>query len=118
MAYDQIGGSAAGLAARLDAELRDAHPLTILRVAYQHFGSRLALVSSFGAESAVLLHMIAQIKPDTPILFIDTGYHFPETLAYRDELVARFQLPIQNLTSVMHHVDPAKLNSVLSAIAE
>lgn len=45
-----------------------------------------AIVSSFGAESAVLLHLIASIDPNVPILFLETGKHFPETLAYRDTL--------------------------------
>ncbi|MEM1133372.1 MAG: phosphoadenylyl-sulfate reductase [Pseudomonadota bacterium] len=52
----------------------------------------LAVVSSFGAESAVLLHMIAEVDPATPVLFLDTQKHFPETLAYRDELVAHLEL--------------------------
>jgi len=52
----------------------------------------LAVVSSFGAESAVLLHLIAQVDPATPVLFLDTGKHFAETLAYRDTLVARLGL--------------------------
>ena len=49
-----------------------------------------AVVSSFGAESAVLLHLISQIDPNVPVLFLETGKHFPETLAYRDELTDRF----------------------------
>ena len=49
-------------------------------------------VSSFGAESAVLLHLLAQIDPDIPVLFLDTDKHFPETIAYRDELVERLGL--------------------------
>ena len=52
----------------------------------------LAVVSSFGTESAVLLHMIASVDPAVPVLFLDTGKHFPETLTYRDMLVARFGL--------------------------
>ncbi len=48
---------------------------------------KIALVSSFGAEAVVLLHMVAQIDNTTPVLFIDTGKLFPETLAYHDELV-------------------------------
>lgn len=56
-------------------------------------------VSSFGAESAVLLHLIAQVDPATPVLFLETGKHFPETLAYRDELVAKLGLTnLINLT--------------------
>ena len=48
---------------------------------------RVAVVSSFGAESAVLLALVADIDPSTPVFFVDTRQHFPETLAYRDELV-------------------------------
>ena len=47
---------------------------------------RVAMVSSFGADSAVLLHMLARIDPATPVLFIDTLMLFPETLAYQREL--------------------------------
>jgi phosphoadenosine phosphosulfate reductase len=45
-----------------------------------------AIVSSFGAESAVLLHLIASIDPTVPVLFLETGKHFPETLSYREAL--------------------------------
>jgi phosphoadenosine phosphosulfate reductase len=48
---------------------------------------RAALVSSFGAESAVLLHLVAGIDRSTPVIFLETGKLFPETLAYRDVLV-------------------------------
>jgi phosphoadenosine phosphosulfate reductase len=57
----------------------------------------LAIVSSFGAESAVLLHLIAQVDPTVPVLFLETGKHFPETLAYRDELTDRLGLNLVNL---------------------
>ena len=53
---------------------------------------RVAAVSSFGTESVVLLSMIAEIDPSVPVLFLDTGKHFPETLAYRDELALRLGL--------------------------
>jgi phosphoadenosine phosphosulfate reductase len=58
----------------------------------ERFKGRIALVSSFGTESAILLHMISEIDPATPVVFLDTGKLFPETLAYRDELVARLGL--------------------------
>ena len=51
-----------------------------------------AIVSSFGAESAVLLHLIATIDPSIPVLFLDTGKHFPETITYREELCAMLGL--------------------------
>ncbi|MFM2043851.1 MAG: phosphoadenosine phosphosulfate reductase [Pseudomonadota bacterium] len=53
---------------------------------------RIALVSSFGTESAVLLHMAAQVDPAVPVLFIDTGKLFGETRRYRDTLAARLGL--------------------------
>ena len=53
---------------------------------------RVAAVSSFGAESAVLLHLLADIDRNVPVLFLETGKHFPETLTYRDELIARLGL--------------------------
>lgn len=56
------------------------------------FRGRIAVVSSFGAESAVLLHMVAAIDAATPILFIDTGRHFAETLDYRDLLIRHLGL--------------------------
>ena len=52
----------------------------------QEFAGRIAVVSSFGAESAVLLHLVAEIDPSTPVLFLNTGKLFGETLRYRDRL--------------------------------
>jgi phosphoadenosine phosphosulfate reductase len=67
------------------AEGRDA--LGILELALTgEFQGRTAVVSSFGAESAVLLHLMAQIDPNTPVLFLNTGKLFGETLRYRDRL--------------------------------
>ncbi len=58
-----------------------------------------AIVSSFGAESAVLLHLISSIDARVPVLFLETGKHFPETLAYRDTLKARLGLKdLRNIT--------------------
>lgn len=58
----------------------------------REFAGRLAVVSSFGIESAVLLHMAAKADRSVPVVFIDTGKLFPETLAYRDRLVSRLGL--------------------------
>jgi phosphoadenosine phosphosulfate reductase len=91
MAYDTLDRSHT-LAARLDAELRHAHPRTVLEAAVETFGDKLALVSSFGAESAVLLDLASRVKPDMPILFLDTGMLFGQTLDYRKSLAARLGL--------------------------
>ena len=90
-AYD-VSDRQLSLAVRLDAELRHAHPRTILEEAVETFGDKLALVSSFGAESAVLLHLVSKVKPDMPVLFLDTGMLFGQTLDYRKQLAQRFGL--------------------------
>jgi phosphoadenosine phosphosulfate reductase len=61
----------------------------------QQFAGRIALVSSFGAESAVLLHLVAQIDRTTPVIFLDTGRHFAETLEHKKALCR--QLEISNV---------------------
>lgn len=63
----------------------------LLRPMIEHeFAGRIAVVSSFGAESAVILDLVAGIDRTTPIVFLDTGKHFLETLTYKDILVGRF----------------------------
>ena len=59
----------------------------LLEPILRDFGGRAAVVSSFGAESAVLLHMVAQVDKSTPVIFLDTGKHFWETLSYRSKLI-------------------------------
>jgi phosphoadenosine phosphosulfate reductase len=83
---------AESLARRLDAQLRHAHPAEIIKAAYELYGDELALVSSFGAESAVLLHLAAQVNPAIPVLFLDTGMLFGQTLDYRQQLAAQLGL--------------------------
>ena len=61
------------------------------------------LTSSFQAECVVLTHMLRAINPQVPVLFLDTFHHFAETLAYRDELTEKWNLPLINLRAV----DPA-----------
>ncbi len=76
----------------LNARLRHATPQAILREAFAAYPGKIAIVSSFGAESAVLLHLAAQIDPSVPVLFLDTGQHFGQTLDYRKTLAARLGL--------------------------
>jgi phosphoadenosine phosphosulfate reductase len=86
---DALQTQAAGLAARIGGldglDLLNA----VLRV---EFPGRIALVSSFGTESAVLLALAAEVDPAVPVLFLDTGRLFGETRRYRDQLVARLGL--------------------------
>jgi phosphoadenosine phosphosulfate reductase len=85
-------------AAALSAQFEPATAQERLRAAIKDlFPGRIALVSSFGADSAVLLHMVADIEPATPVVFVDTGHLFAETLDYRNRVVAR--LGLTNVTS-------------------
>lgn len=81
--------TASGLAARYQGLTGRALMAAMIE---REFAGRIALVSSFGAESAVLLHLAASIDRNLPVLFLETGKHFPETLAYRDALVGRLGL--------------------------
>jgi phosphoadenosine phosphosulfate reductase len=82
----------------------------IARAAGELFPGAIAAVSSFGADSAVLLHMIAEVDRSMPVLFLDTGKHFGETLEYRDALAADFGLSnIQVVTpdeAALARIDP------------
>jgi phosphoadenosine phosphosulfate reductase len=61
-------------------------------------GARLPCVtSSFQAECVVLVHMLREVVPDIPVLFLDTVHHFPQTLAYRDEMARRWNLNLVTL---------------------
>lgn len=75
-----------------------ADPVHLLREAARLLPGGVAALSSFGAESALLLAIVAEAAPDMPVLFLETGKHFPETLAYRAEL-ARF-LGLNNVQDV------------------
>ncbi len=67
--------------------------VTVLREAItRSFRGEIAVVSSFGAEAALLLALVAEIDRSVPVLFLDTLKHFPETLAYRRELVGHLGL--------------------------
>ena len=80
-------------ALRLNNLFRGVPTVEMLRtVLAEQMAGDIAIVSSFGAESAVLLHLVASIDPAVPVIFLDTGKHFPETLAYRDQLAARLGL--------------------------
>lgn len=77
----------------LNLSYRDADAKDILTVARKEkFGEKLAYVSSFGAESAVMLGLISEVDKSIPVIFIDTGMHFQQTLQYRDQLTKHLGL--------------------------
>ncbi|UPK04956.1 phosphoadenylyl-sulfate reductase [Bradyrhizobium sp. 170] len=95
----------------LDRALRDASPAEVIESALKTVGrEHLALVSSFGTESAALLKVMADVDPAIPVVFLDTGWLFEETLAYRDTLIATLGLrdvrSIKPLEEALSREDP------------
>lgn len=78
----------------LNKRYEETGPLSIISaITEEEFApGKVALVSSFGTESAVLLHMVSRIRPDLPVIFLDTGKLFGETKRYREQLVAMLGL--------------------------
>jgi len=95
----------------LDQVLRAASPSEVIEAARKIIGrERLAVVSSFGTESAALLKVMADVDPAIPVIFLDTGWLFEETLAYRDTLIERLGLrdvrSIKPLEEALSREDP------------
>jgi phosphoadenosine phosphosulfate reductase len=98
-------------AGALDRALRAASPGEVIEAALKQVGrENLALVSSFGTESAALLKVMADVDPAIPVIFLDTGWLFEETLAYRDTLIAALGLTdvrsIKPLEEALSREDP------------
>lgn len=72
--------------------------------ALQTYGGRVVLSSSFGAQSAVMLHLVTRLRPDIPVVLVDTGYLFPETYRFIDDLTQRLDL---NLHVYRSEISPA-----------
>ena len=77
---------------KLNSDFETKKPGGIIAWAVGEFPGRIAMTSSFGPESAALLHMVSQVDPSVSVLFLETGYHFPETLQYKEELIRLFGL--------------------------
>ena len=90
--------------ASFNSHLEDVRPQDRVAWAIEQFSDQLVLSSSFGAQAAVCLHMVTTLKPDIPVLLIDTGYLFPETYKFIDDLAERLSL---NLRVYRSHLSPA-----------
>ena len=97
------------------AELEALEAPEQLRWANDHFGSGFAVTTSFGTQSAVLLHLLVGVAPDVPVYWIDTGYLFPETYQYAADLTQRLKL---NLKVVQPELSPARMEALLGRLWE
>ncbi len=81
---------------QLNEKYRSMAPSERMSEVYKDF-ERILVTSSFGTTSALLLHMVTQAKPDQIVHFIDTTYHFKETMAYKDQLTRLLNLNVEVL---------------------
>jgi phosphoadenosine phosphosulfate reductase len=89
----------------LNARFETSHPTDILRWALLDSGlPRVAVASAFQAEGTAIIHMAARIRPDVPVLFLETGFHFAETLAFKQKLTDLLELNVVDLVGD-HTVD-------------
>lgn len=87
--------------ARIEALNEKYHTLPVderIRELYRDFpAEKVMLTSSFAATSAFLLHVFSRVAPHQKVFFIDTGYHFPQTLAYKQKLIELFDLKVEDI---------------------
>jgi phosphoadenosine phosphosulfate reductase len=76
-------------------KLESATPQEILRWAVGRFGRRFTMATAFGPEGMTIIHMLAEIAPETPIFNLDTGYQFAETLALRERVKERYGIEVE-----------------------
>ncbi len=88
---------------RLEALATPKGAARLLRWACERFSPRIILTSSFQTQSLPLLHLVSRLCPQLPVLFIDTGFHFEETLAFRDRVAAALGLNLVVVRPAMEH---------------
>ena len=82
----------------LNVRFESAHPRDILRWAIEESGlDRIAIASAFQAEGTAVMHMATEIRRDIPVLFLETGFHFAESLAFKQQLTERLGLNVVDL---------------------
>lgn len=79
----------------IHAQLDGSDATAIVRWASEQFADGLVMTSSFGVQAAVMLHLVTRVVPDIPVIFIDTGYHFPETYQFCQDLTDRLKLNLK-----------------------
>lgn len=86
---------------QISDQLEEKHPEAILRAAADEYGPEVAMSSSFQSQSLPLLHMVSRVAPELPVIFLDTGYHFQETLEFRDRVVETLGLNLRVMRAAM-----------------
>ena len=90
-------GTGPALTAEVAAKLEHMRALLLREMAAAPGTDEVCLTCSFQAEDVLLLKLAQELRPEIPVLFLDTGYHFAETYAYRDRIAAEWKLNLTNL---------------------
>ncbi len=90
-------------------------PEELIEWAAQEYGDKLIASTSFGATSAVMLHLIHRVAPRTPIICVDTGYLFPETYQFAEDLIKRLELDVRFYAALM---SPARQEALYGKLWE
>ncbi|MGB3200830.1 MAG: phosphoadenylyl-sulfate reductase [Nodosilinea sp.] len=93
----------------INQEWGDAEASSLVQWGYETFGDGLVLSTSFGIQSAVMLHLVTQVVPNIPVIWVDTGYLPVETYRFADELTVRLNL---NLKVYQSHLSPARMEAL------
>jgi len=95
----------------LDTKIQNARELITAELAKNRAA---CITSSFQAECVVLVHIVKDQRPDIPVLFLETGYHFPETLEYRDQMTRDWNLNLVNLEAKQSVKEQESLFGILN----
>ncbi|MBE9108963.1 phosphoadenylyl-sulfate reductase [Nodosilinea sp. LEGE 07298] len=93
----------------VNQEWGDADASSLVQWGHKTFGDGLVLSTSFGIQSAVMLHLVTQVVPNIPVIWVDTGYLPVETYRFADELSLRLDL---NLKVYQSHLSPARMEAL------
>src|SRR3974390_1606818 len=80
-------------------------------------GGPACITSSFQSEDVAVVHMVLAYRPDIPVLFLETGYHFPETVEYRDRMAAAWRMNLVNLQAKQSVADQEAQFGILNQTA-
>jgi phosphoadenosine phosphosulfate reductase len=99
----------------INQQLEDTTAPQIIKYAAQTFGNGLVMSTSFGIQSAVMLHMVTQLIPEIPVIWIDTGYLPPETYRFAEQLTEQLKL---NLKVYQSSISPARMEALYGRLWE
>lgn len=99
----------------LNQELDQEKAVSLVQWSQETFGSGLVMSTSFGIQAAVMLHLVTQVIPNIPVIWVDTGYLPSETYKFAEELTTKLQL---NLQTYQSHISPARMEALYGKLWE